>query len=172
MISIRKARVGDGDRLADLWRELHEEQHEIDPRFMLADDAVERWLNDLKEWIEAPDVRHVLVAETDPQAGDPYLVGFASAQLWWPQPIYEQTLQVYLDELYVTREFRRQGIGTRLYDRVRGWAKERAANRIRLGVLALNGDAISFWKHVGAEGFVLEMSMETSTSTPLHATSD
>jgi GNAT superfamily N-acetyltransferase len=159
MISIRKALTEDSARLADLWHALHAEQQLLDPRFKLADDAAERWLNDLKEWLEAPDVRHVVVAESETE-----LVAFASAQLWWPPPIYEQSLQVHIDEIYVEPAFRRMGIGTRLFEDIREWAHANSVEQIRLGTLAKNSDSIAFWSQIGAEGFVLEMLFEGPAS--------
>ena len=93
MIVVRKAAAADAESVTDLWQALLAEQHELDRRFKASNDARERFLNDFPEWVEAHEVRHVVVAEMD---GD--LVGFASAQLWWPPPVYEQILEGDSDE--------------------------------------------------------------------------
>ena len=151
---IRSAGLPDGPAIADLWRELLSEQHEIDQRFSASDDATERWMNDFKEWVGAPDVHHLVVAESE--GG---LVGFASAELWWPQPVYEQILEVYLSELYVAPAHRGQGIGSKLLDDVQEWARGKDVAQIRLDALAANQEAIGFWKNRGASEFLVTMLM-------------
>ncbi len=155
-MTIRPASVSDGSAVVELWSSLMAEQHEIDPTFCVSADAAERWLNDFREWVEAPDVRRIVVAESD---GD--LVGFASCQLWWPPPVYKQVLEVYLDELYVIPTYRRQGIGSQLLTDVADWARDKEAARIRLGTLAANKDAVEFWKKKGATDFLVAMILET-----------
>ena len=161
---IRSARLSDGPSVANFWRELLTEQHTVDSRFDASEDATERWLNDFRAWVEAPDVRHIVVAELseelDSESGAD-LVGFASAQLWWPAPVYEQILEVYLDEIYVVPEHRKEGIGSRLLDGVKDWARSKDVTRIRLGTLAANEEAISFWKNRGASEFLVAMLLET-----------
>ena len=153
---VRSAKPPEGPAIADLWRQLLSEQHEIDPRFGVAEDATERWLNDFREWVRAPEVRHLVVAELDDA-----LVGFASSELWWPQPVYEQVLEVYLSELYVVPAYRRRGIGSKLLDDVQEWARSKEVARIRLGTLAANQEAIGFWKSRGASEFLVVMVLPT-----------
>lgn len=155
MIKIRRATEQDAETLANLWKNLLAEQHEVDARFAAADDAIERWLNDLGEWIHAPDVRHIVVADSEADT-----VGFASAQLWWPPLVYEQKLEVYLDELYVKPEFRRQGVGTQLLESVESWARKQEVSRIRIGTLAKNTETIDFWKEKGAREFLVALLLE------------
>jgi GNAT superfamily N-acetyltransferase len=161
MITIRTALHDDAPALLGLWRDLMDEQHRLDVDFEVADDAGERWLNDFHEWVEAPDVRRVVVAD----AGSG-IVGFASAQLWWPPPIYRQEMEVYLDELFVRSEDRRQGIGTRLLESIREWGDEQEVSRITLGTLAANDDAVRFWKKRGGKEFLVSLII------PIHTTSD
>lgn len=161
MITIRQATHDDAPALLELWRDLMAEQHRLDSDFEVADDAAERWANDLHEWVEAPDVRRVLVA--DDGGG---LAGFASAQLWWPPPIYKQELEVYLDELFVRSGDRRNGIGTRLLESIREWGAEKEVSRLTLGTLFANEDAVRFWKSRGGKEFLVSLII------PIHTTSD
>lgn len=132
-----------------------DDQEQIDRRFQMSEDAADRWCNDLKEWIHAPKVRRVIVSEHNEM-----LTGFASAQHWWPAPIYEQKLEVYLEELFVLPEFRRQGIGTLLVNDIRAWASNGEIEQIRLGTLVSNGAAVAFWDGFGAKSFVVEMTID------------
>lgn len=153
---IRSARDSDGPAITNLWEKLLEEQHGLDPRFAASDDATERWLNDFREWVEAPDVHRISVAELDG-----VIVGFVSAQLWWPPPVYEQILEVYLDELFVETSHRRQGIGSKLLDDILEWTRTLEVTRVRLGTLANNQEAIDFWKKRGASEFLVALLLDT-----------
>jgi GNAT superfamily N-acetyltransferase len=148
---VRPARENDREGLEALWQTFLEEQSGLDARFVVADDAGERWNNDLSEWIGA-SVHRLFVAERDDDK-----IGFACAHLWFPAPIYEQELEVYLDELYVVSAWRRRGVARSLFEQVRAWAQERKARRIRLGVLSANTGGLAFWEAVGAEPFVETM---------------
>jgi GNAT superfamily N-acetyltransferase len=66
-------------------------------------------------------------------------------------------LEAYLDELFVAPEWRRRGVASTLLERVREWAVQRAALRIRLGVLDSNEAGLAFWRSRGARPFVATM---------------
>jgi len=159
-MTIRSADASDGPAIVGLWSELQSEQHEIDQRFSASEDAAERWLNDFREWVKAPDVCRIVVAELDGESGSK-LVGFASAHLWWPPPVYEQVLEVYLDEVYVRPANRRQGFGSKLLDDVQEWARGKDVAQIRLSTLAANQEAIGFWKNRGVSEFLVTMLLPT-----------
>jgi GNAT superfamily N-acetyltransferase len=146
--SVRQALERDRDRFAALWKTFLEEQSTLDARVVVAEDADERWHNDFAEWVSAK-VHGLFVAETEQE-----LIGFVSAHLSFPAPIYKQELEVYLDELYVVSDWRRRGVARMLFGQVRSWAEERHARRIRLGVLRANEGGLAFWRATGAEPFV------------------
>ena len=136
---VRRAQPEDQAPVGDLWVRLLDEQDELEDRFGLADDARERWDNDFSLWLDDETYR-VYVAERDDE-----IVGFATAHRWGPPPIYEESSEVYLDELYVRPDDRRGGIGTQLVDAVSDWTDRIGARRIRLNVLSANEDARAFW---------------------------
>lgn len=57
---------------------------------------------------------------------------------------------VYLDDLFVTEQYRKHGIGKKLIDCVIYYAKEIQANQVRWAVLEWNENAINFYKKLGA----------------------
>ncbi|HEY5565088.1 MAG TPA: GNAT family N-acetyltransferase [Rhodothermia bacterium] len=151
-VRVRAAQENDRARFAALWIDFLREQCALDPRFVISDDAPERWQNDFPEWIGA-NVHGLFVAEHD----EAELVGFASVHLWYPPPIYDQMLEAYLDELFVAPEWRRRGVASALLERVREWAAQREARWIRLGVLDSNTTGLKFWLSRGARSFVSTM---------------
>lgn len=137
-----------------MWIDFLKEQAALDPRFVVSEDAVDRWRNDFPEWIGAT-VHGLFAAESDGE-----LIGFASVHLWYPAPIYRSDLEAYLDELFVRPEWRRRGVATALLDAVREWAGDRQALRIRLGVLGANTGGQAFWRRRGATAFVETLLIE------------
>jgi GNAT superfamily N-acetyltransferase len=137
---VRRAQPADQDAVGALWKQFLDEQAEQDDRMGVAEDALERWHNDFPVWLEDETAR-IYVAED----GDEGLAGFVTARRWGPPPIYAESSEVYLDELFVRPEARRQGMGTQLVHAVRDWADQLGAARIRLRVLTSNQSGRAFW---------------------------
>jgi ribosomal protein S18 acetylase RimI-like enzyme len=51
--------------------------------------------------------------------------------------------------MWVDPELRRQGVGERLVQAVRGWVSARGGRSLRLGVITADGDATSFYERLG-----------------------
>jgi GNAT superfamily N-acetyltransferase len=87
-------------------------------------------------------------------------VGFIHGQRWRPIPLYDTVLEVFIGELYVVKEARREGIGRRLLEEMQAWARAEGAVRLRLGVLAANSGAAGFWETCGARPLAVEYTIE------------
>lgn len=151
---IRRAQREEAEALAALWQQFLAEQATLDARFRPADDALERWRNDIDERLR--DEGYALfVAERDGA-----LVGFASAQRWTPPLIYAASFDVHLDELFVVPEARGRGLGGHLVDAVAAWAGALGAECVRLGVLAANAAGRGFWEHRAARPFSITYTLK------------
>jgi len=151
---VRRAQAADQEPVGDLWVRLLDEQDELEDRFGIAEDARERWDNDFPLWLDDETYR-VYVAEVDGE-----IAGFATAHRWGPPPIYEESSEVYLDELYVRPDDRREGIGTQLVDAIHDWTDRMGARRIRLNVLSANEEARAFWAAQDAVPLTLTFTIE------------
>jgi GNAT superfamily N-acetyltransferase len=151
---IRRATTKDADRIGELWLDLLHEQAGHDARIGVADDALERWRNDFPMWLD-DETRRLFVAEVDGT-----IEGFASAHRWGPPPIYAESEEVYLDEVYVAPDARRRGLGSALVDAVRTWAEGLGAERVRLQVLAENDSGNRFWEGHEAVPLVVTRTIE------------
>ncbi|PSQ87327.1 MAG: N-acetyltransferase [Bacteroidetes bacterium QS_3_64_15] len=151
---VRRAQSDDQATVGDLWVQLLREQDELDDRFGVADNARERWDNDFPQWLDDETYR-IYVTEAGGE-----IVGFASAHRWGPPPIYEESSEVYLDELYVRPEDRRQGLATQLVNAVRDWTDRIGARRLRLNVLAANDAALDFWATQDARPLTTTLTIE------------
>ena len=158
-IQIRRARREDRKRLGALWLQLLRRRAQIDPRFEVADDALERWRNDFPFWL-ADENRCLFVVE---EAGE--LAGFAAAHRWTPPPIYAVSDEVSLNELYVLPEAQGQGLGTRLVEAVQAWAEDLGAHRMRVDVLAADEAGRAFWERQEARLLSLTYTVDLDPST-------
>lgn len=146
-VTIRRARSGDGEAALALWTQLQAEHEALDARHRPSESAQERWRNDFRVWVES-EAHRVFVAEADG-----VLVGLVTAHPYWPSPMYVQELEVYITELVVDPSCRSVGVGARLVEAVRAWARAQGVARIRAGVLSRNTRGRSFWQREGAEDF-------------------
>lgn len=151
---VRRALPDDQSAVGDLWEALLHEQADQDDRMGVGEDARERWDNDFPVWIE-DETRRLYVAEREGQ-----VVGFTSARRWGPAPVYRNDPEVFLDEIYVASEARRQGLGTQLWSAVQHWSDQVGAHRVRLQVLATNDAARAFWAAQEATPLTLTLTVE------------
>ncbi|SDN83708.1 Ribosomal protein S18 acetylase RimI [Paenibacillus sp. yr247] len=82
---------------------------------------------------------------------DGLVVGLAMLEMK-KSPSYEALVPrtyAYLNELAISPDFQRQGIGTKLYRASVAWAEERAASSLELNVWEFNDRAIAFYKSLG-----------------------
>lgn len=127
-------------------------EHEaIEPRFAVTADAVNRWRTDARDWLRSEHHRFIVAEEGG------CVVGFIHAFPWQPPPIHPETLDVYVQEVYVVPLHRGQGIGKALVAEVQAWAKEVGAGLLRLVVLAANEQGKRFWERLGMMPFSVTM---------------
>jgi GNAT superfamily N-acetyltransferase len=95
------------------------------------------------------------VAEAGGEAGaDREIVGFATFFMAY----YSWTGKaIYLDDLYVRESSRKYGIGKKLLFAVIDFSKENGCKTVRWLVSRWNGNAMAFYKSIGAEIFETEM---------------
>lgn len=66
-----------------------------------------------------------------------------------PLPIYVGGAFVEVNELSVSKEFQRMGVGKALMERAELWAKSRGHSKMKLGVWAKNQGAVRFYEELG-----------------------
>ena len=97
----------------------------------------------LEQMIESRDLFQCFVAENNNKE----IAGFASFYF-----VYNSWSGkgIYLDDLYVTNPFRKQGIGKLLLDTIIQLAKDQQCKKLRWQVSRWNTNAIDFYKKMGA----------------------
>jgi len=155
-VAVREARPSDLGAALPLWRALHAEHEALDARYRMAEDAAARWASDFREWTRSVSSRVWLAVD----AVAP--VGLLTAHLYEPAPTFQPSLFVHVDDLYVAPPHRGTGLGTRLLDQARDWARAEQAEYLQVGVLAANTAARAFWARQGGAEFSVTMRLGES----------
>ena len=130
-MNIRAARLGDEDAIHGLISEL--------ALYEKAPDEVTNTVEQLKTDLFVDSVCEALVVENDSSE----IVGFA---LYYPSYSTWKGRCLYLEDFYIQPEFRRGGIGSRLFSEVVETAKRWGVKRMDWQVLDWNKPAIEFYK--------------------------
>jgi GNAT superfamily N-acetyltransferase len=133
LINIRKATPADFPSILSLIKELAEFEK-----------APEKVTNTVEQMNNERDLFGCFIAETDKGEVAGMALYFFAYYTWVGKSLY-------LDDLYVKKEFRRQNIGTALLRKVFEVADEEGCKRLRWQVLSWNEDAISMYRKNGAE---------------------
>lgn len=146
-ISIREARPGDLPEIGGLWRDLQRASAEYEPRLMPNMGAT-AWFIDFLEDTLGSDGVAVYVAEAEG-----LIIGYTFGQI-----LRRPTLQSgdcgYVADLCVREEYRGQGIGRRLYERLRSWFISRGVSAIEVQVVRANPASQTFWRKMGFHDFL------------------
>lgn len=146
-VLIREARTRDLSEIGVLWRELQQTSATFDPRLAPNEGAADWFLSYLEDQMDGEKCA-IYVAE----AGD-MVVGYTFGQI-----VLRPTLQTrecgYIADLCVRADFRGQGIGRRLYERLRAWFVANDVEAIEVQVVRANPASQTFWRKMGFSDFL------------------
>ncbi len=111
----------------------------------LNEDFMEYARSGLAQALEHP-AAVVMVAEE--QEGKPEILGYAVGMLQEPPAIFKPELYTFVSDLYVKESARRQGIGTGLVERIKGWGFLKGAFRLSL-ILPTTSPATGLYEKLG-----------------------
>jgi GNAT superfamily N-acetyltransferase len=103
----------------------------------------EKMTNSVDRMINEKDFFNCFVAETIDNRIVGYVTYFFCYYTWIGKSLY-------MDDLYVKPEFRTNGIGTKLINKVIEFAKDSKCHKLRWQVSKWNKPAIDFYKKIGA----------------------
>jgi GNAT superfamily N-acetyltransferase len=139
---IRKATVWDAQKIAEMWKDMHEEINKREDIKKEHGDIKTAFLRFIIK-IESLDW-NVLVAEQD---GD--ILGFISGFVHYPEYSQVHILGT-CENLYVAPWCRGRGIHKNLVDELRAWGESKKATQFEFGG-TFSERAIKFWDKLGYE---------------------
>lgn len=140
---IRKANKNDITQLAALFRQLHEHHIKIAPdsHRMPFEGYFEM---EMRSFFEDEKMQIF----TEEQSGK--LVSYAAVNIFHRERAERTPARIlYIEHFTVAEEARRQGCGKRLFEFLKGYAKENGCDLIQLGAAAKNAEALSFYESMG-----------------------
>lgn len=105
--------------------------------------APEKVTNTVEQMRKEKDLFRCIVAETDHGEIAGMALYFFAYYTWVGKSLY-------LDDIYVRKEFRRMGVGAALLNTVFGIARSEECKRVRWQVLEWNTNAIEWYRKCGA----------------------
>jgi len=142
-IEYRQAKPSDLKGLLPLVEAYAREQQNQMPINALTENFMEYARSGIAQAVQHP-AGCVMVAEE----GGARIVGYAVGMVQEPPPIFEAEMYTFISDLYVDPAFRRQGVGTALVERVRGWGWVKGINRLSL-VLPTGSPAHGIYTKLG-----------------------
>ncbi len=150
-VTIRRAKSRDMAFIIELWKQLSKEHADLDDRFALRSEAEIVWARWAGQRLR-DTASIVLVAESgDDCIG--YLLGHADEA----QPIFEQRTYATITDLFVAPEFRRKGVGSKLFEEALAFFRSRELKHIRLNVLVKDAESRAFYEKQGFGDFLYRM---------------
>lgn len=140
--AVRDADIADVPEILAMIRELAEFEH-LSHAVVCSEELLQRHCF-------GPDATvQILIAQLSvPGRVEPQIIGFA---LFFPTfSTFLGRPGVYLEDLFIRSQWRRQGYGKCLLTRVIAWAHEHGCGRVEWAVLDWNHPAIAFYRSIGA----------------------
>ncbi|MDD5189683.1 MAG: GNAT family N-acetyltransferase [Dehalococcoidales bacterium] len=82
------------------------------------------------------------------------VVGYLLAEIQGPGVAFDRERWVYIDDTAVTQEYRRRGLGAKLYARTLKWTQKKGLKRIQLSTADANKTSNAFWQKQGFQPYM------------------
>lgn len=153
-IIIRRATLEDLEAVLDLWQEMMDYHARLDRRFQPAEDGRDHFREVVQEWM-VDDTWHVLVAEVGGE-----VIGYVIGRVAENPPVFDMRYFGYVTDICVAADWRRMGVGRRLFLALCDWFRRRGLTVIQLNAAAFNPVSQAFWREMGFRDFLERMWMD------------
>jgi len=140
--------------IVEVWKELMDFHRDIDPHWTRSEDGHINWEKFLRDLMKSEDAQ-VLVA-----LDEGHVVGYSISEISKYPPIFQREIRGVIDDMAVTSDYRRKGVGEEMLARIRQWFQSRNIDRIELSVAARNQIGYSFWKKHGFQDYMHRLYLE------------
>jgi ribosomal protein S18 acetylase RimI-like enzyme len=144
IIDIREAVLTDVDDLQELYAHVDQIHHDEYPEIFKSSININRPTS-FFESIFSDDNIKFLVACIDNQ-----IIGFIHAELKKTNhPVLQKYFYGHVSDIVIRPDYKRTGVGSKLFKSVEIWFKENKVNEISLTVFNFNEEAINFYEKTG-----------------------
>jgi len=144
MIEIVKAEEKHIAEIGQLWWEFILFHQDIDPIYTSLDGAIPGFIeNHLRRFMESED--GLVLVSVDGKK----VVGYSLSEIHRISPGLKRDKYGYIDDMAVTLNYRRKGIGEMMVAIITKWFRANDIKRVELGTTAKNKVANSFWQKQG-----------------------
>ena len=134
--------------IINIWEEFSRFHEPFDPRYPMKDDMRTGYEGHLREAMAAKDTEVLVALEKDK------VVGYVMAMIRKSSPAWKREKYGYIEEMAVTADYRRRGIGTQILEKILDWFRSENLDMIELSVGAKNKVGYSFWKKHGFRDYL------------------
>jgi ribosomal protein S18 acetylase RimI-like enzyme len=155
VMKIIKAQNSHVPGIIDVWEEFARFHEPYDPRFPMKDNVREGYQIHINDLIKAEDTL-VLVALDNGK-----VIGYVIAAVRKSSPAFKREKYGHIEEMAVTADYRRKGIGSELLKKILAWFQSQDLDMIELSVAARNPIGYSFWKKHGFKDYLHHLYVKT-----------
>ena len=152
--AIRPARRGDLDEITALWYELATMHEGIMEGYDLGEEPVKEWKRLMRDCFDRKDMITFVAVEENT------VIGFASVILRNRAPFFRDRHMGVIMDVYVKRERRGEGIGTKLVSGAERWIKNKGIDLTTVTVAPENEEGVKFWSKMGYKTYLLKQRKE------------
>lgn len=150
-IGIRKARIEDAPRLAELWHEMAKHHAKRGEYFRIKRGSTRGFRERMEKLIDEGK-SGIFLAQVGRE-----VVGFVTAEAAQRSPCFIHRMRGHIGNLAVTARWRRKGVGERLYRRALAWIAAQGIPVAEAHVAVENPMAVSFWTKMGFRPYMAMM---------------
>ncbi|MDH4213000.1 MAG: GNAT family N-acetyltransferase [Candidatus Thorarchaeota archaeon] len=143
IIEFRRVSKSDVDAIVDLWMDSSTYHKELDSRLAVRPDAAKHVRAFFSKLI-TDEINYFAVASVNNT-----IIGYICVLIQERPPTHFEKTSGFIDGLYVRPDYRRQGVGSELYQMALKWLKEHHIESIRLTVSSKNSIGQAFWNRQG-----------------------
>jgi GNAT superfamily N-acetyltransferase len=138
-----------------LWKELFDHHSHLDPFFRRRDDGHINFKSYLTELIASTEAKVFIALESNKA------IGYIIAKVDYYPPVFLLRRYGAIDDILVTLDHRKKGIGKKLWQEALKWFKSLDLERVELSIVPSNLESSSFWKKQGFKDYLHKLFYNT-----------
>lgn len=142
-MEIRAFEMEDIPELVELWKEFMDFHTRLEPDFVRSDGAAARWAEYVRSKFN-DDLAQIFVAVDEGR-----VVAYVGAVIREYPPVFTISQYGFIEEIAVTSDCRRKGIGGRLLLAAEQWLLDAGAGHIKVNIDVVNEASQAFFRRAG-----------------------